>query len=86
MEKDHAGSDGGVPIKLAPMESLLVDELPASGSWQFVPKWDGFRCLAFRDGPEIELRSKPRRHWLDFPLVVATNLLMAPARGTSALQ
>ena len=33
-------------------------EIPAGTSWQYEPKWDGFRCLAFRDGDEVELQSK----------------------------
>ena len=33
----------------APMEARLVDEIPAGPGWQYEPKWDGFRCLAFRD-------------------------------------
>jgi ATP-dependent DNA ligase len=41
-----------------PMNALLVAELPTSGGWQYEPKWDGFRCLAFRDGAKVELRSK----------------------------
>ena len=40
------------------MEAQLVDTLPEEGGWQYEPKWDGFRCLAFRDGDEVELRSK----------------------------
>ena len=43
---------------LAPMEALLAAELPEGGGWQFEPKWDGFRCLARRDGDEITLTSK----------------------------
>src|SRR3954470_20178745 len=41
-----------------PMNALLVADLPAGGGWQYEPKWDGFRCLAFRDGAKVELRSK----------------------------
>jgi len=41
-----------------PMEALLVDEIPAGAQWQYEPKWDGFRCLAFRDGDDVELQSK----------------------------
>ncbi len=41
-----------------PMEARLVDELPASGAWQFEPKWDGFRCLLFKDGDAVALQSK----------------------------
>jgi ATP-dependent DNA ligase len=41
-----------------PMNALLVADLPTGGDWQYEPKWDGFRCLAFRDGRKVELRSK----------------------------
>lgn len=41
-----------------PMEALSAAELPRGGGWQYEPKWDGFRCLAFRDGAEVELQSK----------------------------
>lgn len=41
-----------------PMEAKSVRELPKGGGWVWEPKWDGFRCLAFRDGDEIELQSK----------------------------
>lgn len=40
------------------MEALTAAKIPAGDEWQYEPKWDGFRCLAFRDGDEIELRSK----------------------------
>ena len=40
------------------MEARLVAELPREPGWQFEPKWDGFRCLAFRAGDEVELRAK----------------------------
>jgi len=42
----------------APMEAMSVDTLPRGGAWQYEPKWDGFRCLAFRDGDTVELQSK----------------------------
>jgi ATP-dependent DNA ligase len=41
-----------------PMEALLVDSIPVGGAWQYEPKWDGFRCLAFRDGTQVRLQSK----------------------------
>src|SRR6476660_5976214 len=47
-----------IPFDYAPMNARLVDEIPSSGRWQYEPKWDGFRCLAFRDGTRVELRSK----------------------------
>jgi ATP-dependent DNA ligase len=40
------------------MEARLQDALPAGGSWWFEPKWDGFRCLAFKEGPTVALQSK----------------------------
>jgi len=40
------------------MEALLAAELPEGSGWQYEPKWDGFRCLAQRDGDEVELISK----------------------------
>ncbi|MFN2493093.1 MAG: ATP-dependent DNA ligase [Pyrinomonadaceae bacterium] len=49
-----------LPIKppYPPMEALLVNEIPAGENWEYEPKWDGFRCLAFRDGQKVELQSK----------------------------
>jgi ATP-dependent DNA ligase len=41
-----------------PMEAQLSDRIPDGAGWQYEPKWDGFRCLAFRDGEEVELQSK----------------------------
>ncbi|MDQ3622190.1 MAG: ATP-dependent DNA ligase [Verrucomicrobiota bacterium] len=40
------------------MEALPVDEIPLGDAWQYEPKWDGFRCLAFREGAEVYLQSK----------------------------
>src|SRR5689334_24332028 len=42
----------------APMEAVLAAELPEGTGWQFEPKWDGFRCLARRNGAEVTLTSK----------------------------
>ena len=41
-----------------PMEALSVDEIPRGPEWQYEPKWDGFRCLVFRDGKSVVLQSK----------------------------
>lgn len=41
-----------------PMEALSVDEVPRGKNWQYEPKWDGFRCLIFRDDRKVELQSK----------------------------
>ncbi|MBA2270615.1 MAG: ATP-dependent DNA ligase [Chthoniobacterales bacterium] len=40
------------------MEARSVDEIPSGDEWQYEPKWDGFRCVAFRDGDEVYLQSK----------------------------
>ena len=49
-----------LPLKqpFAPMEALSVDTIPEGKDWQYEPKWDGFRCLLFRDGSDIALQSK----------------------------
>src|SRR5215213_8731537 len=49
-----------VPLKppYPPMEAKAVDAIPAGAQWQYEPKWDGFRCLAFCDGDHVELQSK----------------------------
>ena len=41
-----------------PMEAQSALAIPEGTDWEYEPKWDGFRCLAFRDGAEIELMSK----------------------------
>lgn len=55
-----------------PMEALSVAEMPKGLQWQYEPKWDGFRCLAFRDHERIELQSKAGRSMTRyFPELVA---------------
>lgn len=71
-----------LPIRppFPPMEALSVDEIPDAPGWQYEPKWDGFRCIAFRDGKDVELQSKagqPLERY--FPDVVEA-LLALPAR------
>jgi ATP-dependent DNA ligase len=66
---------------LPPMEAKLVDALPEDGGWQYEPKWDGFRCLVYRDGGEVYLQSKsgkPLGRY--FPEVVDTVLQMRADR------
>jgi ATP-dependent DNA ligase len=43
---------------ITPMEARSVEEIPTGEEWQYEPKWDGFRCLGFRDGDKIFLQSK----------------------------
>jgi ATP-dependent DNA ligase len=43
------------------MEAQPAGELPAGPEWHYEPKWDGFRCLAFRDDGKVELVSKSHK-------------------------
>jgi ATP-dependent DNA ligase len=43
---------------LPPMETRSVEEIPSGPDWQYEPKWDGFRCIAFRDSDNVFLQSK----------------------------
>jgi ATP-dependent DNA ligase len=66
---------------LPPMEARSVDEIPVGDDWQYEPKWDGFRCLAFRDGKNVFLQSKagqPLARY--FPDVVAAILKLKAKR------
>jgi len=40
------------------MEAVSVSEIPVGSDWQYEPKWDGFRGLAFRDQKKVRLQSK----------------------------
>jgi ATP-dependent DNA ligase len=54
------------------MEALSVDEVPTGPQWQYEPKWDGFRCLIFRDGAKVELQAKSGKPLTRyFPEIVA---------------
>lgn len=64
-----------------PMEAESQNEIPLGPEWQYEPKWDGFRCLAFRDGGELELQSKscqPLGRY--FPEVMAALQALKPSR------
>jgi ATP-dependent DNA ligase len=66
---------------LPPMEARSVDEIPAGDDWQYEPKWDGFRCIAFRDRDNVFLQSKggqPLARY--FPDVVAQLQKLASKR------
>ena len=62
-----------------PMEALSVDTIPSGDEWQYEPKWDGFRCLIFRDGARVEMQSKagqPLARY--FPEIVAATTALKP--------
>ena len=47
-----------IPFGYPPMEMRAVTDVPDGPLWQYEPKWDGFRCLAFREGGDVALQSK----------------------------
>ena len=64
-----------------PMEAKSVKEIPRGPGWQHEPKWDGFRCLAFRSGGQVLLQSKsgqPLGRY--FPELVETLLQLPPKK------
>ena len=68
-------------VEFEPMEARQVDALPDQPGWQFEPKWDGFRCLAYRSGASVELRAKsgkPLGRY--FPEVVESLRALRPDR------
>ncbi|HEV2568419.1 ATP-dependent DNA ligase [Sphingomonas sp.] len=66
---------------IAPMEAKLVEALPEDEGWQFEPKWDGFRCIALRDGGKVELISKSGKSLARyFPEVAAMLQSLTPKR------
>jgi len=71
-----------LPIRppFPPMEALPVEEIPAGPGWQYEPKWDGFRCIAFRDGDEVQLQSKAGKPLARYFPDVAAALLQLEAK------
>jgi ATP-dependent DNA ligase len=66
---------------IEPMLAKASDALPAGDGWLFEPKWDGFRTVVFRDGPELFLQSrelKPLNRY--FPELEAPLLARLPPR------
>lgn len=43
---------------IEPMEAKTVAKIPHGKDWLYEPKWDGFRCIAFRDGTDVAMQSK----------------------------
>lgn len=72
-----------LPLKqpFPPMEATTLEELPTGEEWQYEPKWDGFRCIAFRDGGRIELQSKAEKSLTRyFPELVAALAALTPKK------
>lgn len=65
---------------LLPMEARSVDTIPVGREWRYEPKWDGFRCLLFRNGGKVELQSKSGKPLTRyFPEIVAAAKALKPA-------
>ncbi len=63
------------------MEARQESELPRDKGWQFEPKWDGFRCLAIRDGDKVEMLSRSGKSLARyFPDMVAALRALKPKR------
>src|SRR4051794_9568607 len=84
----RAGYARGVDLPvLPPVQPMLaksvkgIPEPDKHGGLSFEPKWDGFRCVVFKDGDEVELASrntKPLTRY--FPEVVAAMRQQLPER------
>lgn len=70
-----------IPKSYRPMEAQPASELPGGPEWQYEPKWDGFRCLAFRDGAHVELESKSGKPLTRyFPEIVEAAKALVPKK------
>jgi ATP-dependent DNA ligase len=66
---------------LEPMLATSVPELPVGEDMTYEPKWDGFRCIIFRDGDEVELSSRGEKSMTRyFPELVAQAREQLPPR------
>src|ERR671927_1877589 len=67
------------PVK--PMLAKAVTKVPTAEGTFYEPKWDGFRCIVFRDGDEVELGSRNERPLTRyFPEVVEAVKAALPER------
>jgi len=65
---------------LPPMEARSVEEIPTGNGWQYEPKWDGFRCIAFRDREQVYLQSKNGQPLARYFPDVADAIAVLPAK------
>ena len=63
------------------MLAASADQVPVGGDWWYEPKWDGFRCIVFRDGDDLALTSRNERPFNRyFPELVTPLLANLPPR------
>jgi ATP-dependent DNA ligase len=65
---------------IEPMETRQAKQIPEGDDWTYEPKWDGFRCLAFRDGKNVELQSKSGETLTRYFPEIVSALLEAPVQ------
>ena len=66
---------------ITPMKARAVKSFPIGKEWMYEPKWDGFRCLIFRDGENIFLQSRTGKSLTSaFPEIVAAFRALSPKR------
>jgi ATP-dependent DNA ligase len=63
---------------IRPMEARSASELPRGEGWWYEPKWDGFRCIAVREGSAIDLRAKSGKPLARYFPEVAEHLSSLP--------
>jgi ATP-dependent DNA ligase len=69
-----------LPVDYAPMEADTARGIPSGPEWEYEPKWDGFRCLAFRDGSNVHIMSKSGQPLLRYFPEIKAALLSLPAK------
>ena len=68
---------------VSPMLAKLTREMPTGGGWLYEPKWDGFRCIVFRDGDDLELGSRNEKPLMRyFPELAERAARAAPGRAS----
>ena len=66
---------------ITPMKARAVKSFPIGKEWIYEPKWDGFRCLVFRDEESIFLQSRTGKNLTSaFPEIVAAFRALSPKR------
>jgi ATP-dependent DNA ligase len=66
---------------ITPMKARAVKSFPIGKEWMYEPKWDGFRCLVFRDEENVFLQSRTGKSLTSaFPEIVAAFQTLSPKR------
>ena len=63
------------------MEARSADRPPTEPGWWYEPKWDGFRCLAFKQGETVILQAKSGKPLTRYFPEVVQRLAKIPEPG-----